>query len=246
MLGGMLRGRSRLVYLLRIVGAAGAIALVFGAGSAFGALGNAQPTTYYGCLQVGGLLFNVGTTPPRSCGPTGRLISWGAEGPAGVTGPSGPSGATGASGPSGPAGPSGAVGASGLSHAYVVRTFFTAYVTDPIPTSARVTVAELTGLPAGSYVVTATENATLPVTTDFQFPVPGGQIACELSPGGANSRQGVAVEGVAGVTMDNLSVTVPDVVTITEGQSISMTCQGPIGTNSDSAIITATAVDAVN
>jgi collagen triple helix repeat protein len=242
----VLRRRGRLTYLLRVVGAAGVIALVFGAGSVFGALGNAQPTTYYGCLQVGGLLSNVGTTPPRNCGPTGRLISWGAEGPSGATGPSGPSGATGASGPSGPAGPSGTSGASGLSHAYVVRTTSTAYVTESIPVSAQVAVAELTGLPAGVYAVTATENAALPVTTDFQFPVPGGEITCELSPGGANSRQGVVVQGIAGVTMDDLSVTVPDVVTITEGESITLTCSGPVGTTSNNAVITAIAVDAVN
>jgi hypothetical protein len=119
-------------------------------------------------------------------------------------------------------------------------------VAEPIPVGAQVTVAELTSLPAGNYAVTATENASLPVTTDFQFPVPGGEISCELSPGGANSRQGVVVQGIAGVTSDDLSVTVPDVVTITEGQSISLTCSGPIGTTSNNAVITAIAVDAVN
>jgi len=119
-------------------------------------------------------------------------------------------------------------------------------VTEPVPTAAKSIVAELTGLPAGSYAVIATENVALPVTTDFQFPVPGGEISCDLSPSGASSRQGVAVGGIAGVTIDDLSVTIPDVVTITEGQSISMTCSGPVGTNSDNATITAIAVDAVN
>lgn len=247
MVGGVLRGRSKLKYLLRVVGIAGVIALVFGAGSAFGALGNSQPTTYYGCLQVGGLLSNVGTTPPRSCGPTGRLISWGAEGPTGATGPTGPSGATGASGPSGPSGPSGAAGANGLSHGYVVHTEGAAYTTDPVfVNSASLTVAELTGLPAGTYMVTATETATLPVTTNSQNLLPGGVLSCSLAPGGGHSRQGVAVEGIAGVTADDLSVTIPDAVTITEGQSITMTCSAPAGTSSDNAVITAIAVDAVN
>jgi hypothetical protein len=241
MVRGVLRHRSRLTYLLRIAGVAGVIALVFGAGSVFGALGSPQPTTYYGCLQVGGLLSNVGTTPPRRCGPTGRLISWGAEGPAGATGPSG------VAGPSGPAGPSGSSGANGLSHGYVVHTEVTSYVTDPVfVTEANLTVAELTGLPAGTYMVTATETASLPVTTAPQFPVSGGELSCSLSPGGAHSKQGVVVEGAAAVYTDDLSLTIPDAVTITEGESISMTCSAPPGTSSDNATITAIAVDAVN
>jgi hypothetical protein len=229
MFGGALRGGKRLTYLLRMVGVAGVMALVFGAGSAFGALGSPQPTTYYGCLQVGGLLSNVGTTPPRRCGPTGRLISWGAEGPAGATGPSGPSGPS---------------GANGVSHGYVVHTGVTAYTNAGL--SSSLTVATLSGLPAGTYMVTASETASLPVTTDAQFPEPGAVITCTLSPGGGHSMQGMEIEGAAGVYANEQNVVVPDAVTIATGEDITYDCTGPAGTSSDNAVITAIAVDVVN
>ena len=64
------------------------VALVAG-GSIFVAAEDNQSTVYYACL-TGSTLWQVGTSPPRYCGPAGfaRVIKWS------QTGPSGPAGST--------------------------------------------------------------------------------------------------------------------------------------------------------
>jgi len=112
-------GASRLV---RLLGLAGAFALVFGAGSVVSALGSPSPVTYYGCLTPlrstasGGTLYGVTTTEASQCRAGDTAVSWnqlGPMGPQGEQGPQGPQGATGAAGPTGSTGPQGAQGPQG-------------------------------------------------------------------------------------------------------------------------------------
>jgi hypothetical protein len=219
--------RAGLTRLLRLVGIAGVVALVFGAGSVFGAMGSPAPQTFYGCLRVGGLLSNVNTQGPVRCGSLGQPVSWNAEGPVG------PSGAT------GPA------GTSGLSHGYVARGASAVYTNTPLG-DANLTVATLSGLPAGTYMVTASETAILPSSSNIVSPEPSGVVGCTLEPGGSTGAQGVSVTGVVSVSNQWANVVIPDALTIQAGDSITMTCGGPIGTTSDNAVITAIAVDALN
>jgi len=151
-------------------------------------------------------------------------------------GPQGPSGATGATGPA---------GANGLSHGYVVRSGYLAYTTD-IGGGSSLTVATLSGLPAGSYMVTAFETAILLSSSDINSPQPGGVVVCKLAPNGSVGAQGVGVTGVVSASEEQWDVVIPDVLTIQAGDSITMDCQGPIGTTSYNAVITAIAVDALN
>ena len=219
-----IRRRAGLTRLLRLAGIAGVVALVFGAGSVFGAMGSPAPQTFYGCVQVGGLLTSVNTRGPARCGNLGQPVSWNAQGP---IGPQGPSGAT------GPA------GANGLSHGYVARSVLTDYTNTPLGT-ATLTVATLSGLPAGTYMVTASESAILPPS------LTGGSVGCTLNPGASIGAQGVSVTGSASVFGQWANVVIPDALTIQAGDSITMTCEGPIGTTSAIAVITAIAVDALN
>lgn len=115
--------------VIRLMGLATIVAMVFAAGSVLVALGDPAPTTYYGCLKNGNLT-NVGTSAPDNCPNGATLISWGQQGPQGIpgpTGPQGPQGDTGATGPQGPAGTSGISGyeivrADGVTSAAHIQT----------------------------------------------------------------------------------------------------------------------------
>jgi hypothetical protein len=132
-----------------------------------------------------------------------------------------------------------------LSHGYVVRNVSTAYTNTPLG-EGHLTVATLSGLPAGTYMVTASETAILPTSSNINSPEPGGVIGCVLDPSGGSGAQGVSLTGVVSVSNQWANVVIPGVLTIQAGDSITMNCAGPIGTTSDYAVITAIAVDAVN
>jgi len=107
-----LSGSSR---LLRIVGIATVIAIAFGAGSIFTAMGTPAPVTYSACLAAtnsrlpsylggilpNGTLYNVTINSTPRCQQGDTLVTWNQQGPIGPTGPTGQTGKTGPSGPSG-------------------------------------------------------------------------------------------------------------------------------------------------
>jgi hypothetical protein len=215
---------AALARLLRLVGIAGVVALVFGAGSVFGAMGSPASVTYYGCVRIGGLLSDVNTSGPVNCGSLGKPVSWNAQGP---VGPSGPTGAT------GPA------GTNGLSHGYVARGVATAYTNTPLG-SADLTVVTMSDLPTGTYMVTASETAILPSSQR------GGVVTCSLLPSSIIGGQGVELPGDGSVSFEKADVVITDAVAIQAGDSITMTCNGPAGTTSYNAVITAITVDSLN
>ncbi len=105
--------------IVRPVSLAAAIACVLAAGSAFVALGDPAPATYFGCLKNGNLS-DVGTSAPSKCQTGATVISWNEQGPQGIqgeTGPQGPQGDVGPQGPQGVPGPQGPVGPQGATGA---------------------------------------------------------------------------------------------------------------------------------
>jgi hypothetical protein len=98
--------------------------------------------------------------PQGLTGPQGPAGSPGAEGPQGPGGPQGPQGEQGPPGPEGPAGPQGPSGTSSATEAY--RDGDVA-----LPDNQNVTIATLSGLGAGSYVIVAK-------TTVVQTGISGG------------------------------------------------------------------------
>src|SRR6266704_2139654 len=74
--------------------------LAIGLGTVFVAFA-ADQSTFFACLNKGGVLTHVSITGASTCSPGETLVSWN------QVGPPGPTGATGATGPSGPTGPSG-------------------------------------------------------------------------------------------------------------------------------------------
>jgi hypothetical protein len=112
---------------LRLISMAALIAVAFGAGSIFTALGTPATVTYYGCVQhlspqlsrlagvvpwlaKDGTIYAATTSGPVQCQNGDTSITWDQNGPAGAAGATGPQGAT------GPSGPTGATGAGSLSH----------------------------------------------------------------------------------------------------------------------------------
>jgi hypothetical protein len=101
--------------LLRIVGVAAIVALAFGAGSIFTAMGTPAPVTYSACLAASnsrlpnsisgilpnGTLYNVTPNGTPRCQSGDTLVTWNQQGPMGATGAVGPAGTTGPSGPPG-------------------------------------------------------------------------------------------------------------------------------------------------
>jgi len=101
--------------LLRIVGVAAIVALAFGAGSIFTAMGTPAPVTYSACLAAtnsrlpsylggilpNGTLYNVTINSTPRCQQGDTLVTWNQQGPIGPAGPTGQTGTTGPSGPSG-------------------------------------------------------------------------------------------------------------------------------------------------
>jgi hypothetical protein len=121
------RGQGGQSRTLRLISMAALIAVAFGAGSIFTALGTPATSTYYGCVQhlspqlsrlagvvpwlaKDGTIYGATTSGPVQCQNGDAAISWDQNGPAGATG------ATGPQGNSGPSGPTGAAGAGSLSH----------------------------------------------------------------------------------------------------------------------------------
>jgi hypothetical protein len=109
------------------------------------------------------------------------------------------------------------------------------------------TVATISDLPAGTYMVTGSETATLRSSASLPPPVSGGFVACVLTPGSAESMQQFDVVG-DDVTVDALvaNVVVTDAVTVDEGGSITLACRGQSPISSNGAIMTAIPVDALN
>jgi len=99
--------------LLRIVTVAAIVALAFGAGSIFTAMGTPAPVTYSACLAAAnsrlpnsvsgilpnGTLYNVTPNGTPHCQHGDTLVTWNQQGPMGATGVTGPAGTTGPSGP---------------------------------------------------------------------------------------------------------------------------------------------------
>ena len=121
------------------------------------------------------------------------------------------------------------------SQVYVARTGVTDYQT--FGPSSSMVVAELRGLPAGSYVVTAEETASSPAASN------GGEVTCTLTPGGAHAIEGVSFEGVGELSSQHANVVVTDAVTVGDGAVVKYMCSGPAELSSDNAVITATRVD---
>lgn len=121
------------------------------------------------------------------------------------------------------------------SQTYVARTGVQDFQT--YGSSSSLVVAELDGLPAGSYTVTAQETATLPASYR------GGEVTCTLTPGGAHAIEGAVFNGVGDFTSQHANVVVNDAVSIGAGVVIKYQCTGPATLSSDNAVITATRVD---
>ncbi|MBN9492813.1 hypothetical protein J0H33_05635 [bacterium] len=127
-----------------------------------------------------------------------------------------------------------AQGAS-TSHAYVVRTGVRDFQT--FGSSSALVVAELDGLPAGSYTVTAQE------TTSFPNSAGGGEVTCTLTPGGAHAIEGIVIGGLGESGGQRANVVVTDGITLGDGASVKYSCTGSANASSDNAVITATRVD---
>jgi hypothetical protein len=179
----------------------------------------------------------VGAT--GSVGPVGPIGSTGPAGPAGATGPAGPAGPIGNTGPAGPAGPQGVPGATGPMGPVGPQGIQGA--TGPIGpsdvfinsslssvatlNSGGTTVASLSNLPAGNYLLSAK------VTVGFNSA--GGQDYCNLAAGGptidtsyasVNSASGVFQEtvkllGAASFASASNSITVTCFVTVGTAQA---------------------------
>ena len=112
-------------------------------------------------------------------GGAGRPGPQGAQGPQGTQGQAGPQGAIGAQGPQGPAGPQGRAGPRGPSDAREVHR--DADVT--LPDGATLTVATMSNVAAGSYVVTAKTTLVQVSGGDGHDP----NVICTLDAGGGST-----------------------------------------------------------
>src|SRR5918992_823934 len=123
-------------------------------------------------------------------GPRGREGGQGPQGPqgpqgsSGAEGPAGPQGATGSQGPAGPAGPEGPAGPPGPSGGSSAREVYRDG-DQTLPDNVEVTVATMSNVPAGAYVVYAK-------TTVVQTAVSGGAAVnaytrCTLNAGGPST-----------------------------------------------------------
>lgn len=123
------------------------------------------------------------------------------------------------------------------SEVYVARTGVMDYQT--FGPSSSMVVAELQGLPAGSYTITAQETASFPSS------LYGGEVTCTLTPGGAHAIDGMTLGGLVQAGAQRSNVVVTDALTIGDGAIIKYTCNGPAELSSDNAVITATRVDTI-
>jgi hypothetical protein len=136
-------------------------------------------------------------------------------------------------GPAGPAGEPGASGANGVSKGYAAHTSFTRYTTDEQGQHSALQVASLTDLPGGDYMVTASETAVIEGLSDA-----GGVVSCALNPDGDVSGQ---------TTTGTANIVVTDAVSVADGGTIALTCDGPpFALSSANAAITAVRVDTIS
>jgi hypothetical protein len=189
--------------------------------------------TYYACVNdSSGTLHIVAAS--QACATHESKIEWNQQGPAGAQGPQGPMGAPGpigSAGAQGPQGPPGPAGGNGMSQGYVVRSGFIPYTSDGDHSESR--VATLSDVPAGNYLVTASESAVNGGSSDAQ-----GVVSCVLGPSGGVSNQTI---------MGTVNIVVTDMVTLADTRAITLTCDGPpIAISSISAVITAVQLDAVS
>jgi hypothetical protein len=181
------------------------------------ALADGSPQlTYYACVNNSSGTIKI-VSAATTCKHNEQKIEWNQAGPAGEPGES---------------------GGNGVSEAYVARTGVMPFQT--IGASSSLVVAELRGLPAGSYLVTAQETTRLPGSSY------GGDVTCTLTPGGAHAIEGVGFIGVGQFSSQSANLVVTDGVTVAEGGVIKYACNGPASLSSDNAVITATRVDTLS
>jgi len=187
--------------------------------------------------------------PVGPAGPTGLAGAVGPAGPAGpqgttgLQGPAGPTGSQGVMGPQGPSGPQGPAGGPGTSVAVFVnsQSSTAALALSSSPGS----VAALSGLGAGNYLITA--KVVLAATTAIinNLPVSGGQVTCTLTAGGSqidtSSAQTSSPSGFF-TTMTLLGTT----NFATPTNSITVACSTSFGSmNAVHSVLTAARVDSV-
>jgi hypothetical protein len=154
-----------------------------GAPGAQGEQGPAGPQGIQGLTGAGG-----------QPGPQGAA---GAQGPRGIQGQAGPQGATGAQGPQGPAGPQGPGGPQGPPGPSDAREIHRdADVT--LPDGATLTVATMSNVAAGSYVVTAKTTLVQVAGGDGRDP----NVTCTLDAGGGRTDTAETDPHISRVTLN--------------------------------------------
>lgn len=133
--------------------AAGGFAFALVAVAAGGTLAASTPVTLYACFNSYGQVAMSDVNTCKLAG-GGRLVGFNTLGPTGPQGPTGATGATGPTGSTGATGPTGPSGAAGIGEMWITRTAFA-----NTGQGFYSTIATLS-LPAGTYFVTATGNAT--------------------------------------------------------------------------------------
>ena len=143
----------------KLLRAAGAVAVAsIGALLAASPAWAGPPVVYNACVSQTGSVRLLGFGPPPrgggaavvACNDDETPITWNSVGPPGPPGPQGvqgPQGFTGPQGPQGAPGPQGPAGAGKVFNVYVEHA--------DVPNGNDTTVATLSGLPPGRYVVTA-------------------------------------------------------------------------------------------
>ena len=138
---------------------------------------------------VQGLNGNTGDAGPAGApgttgaqGPQGATGAQGAAGPQGATGPQGPAGTDGAQGPQGPAGPQGPEGAQGPRGPSDAREMHRDADVN-LPDATTVTLATMTNVAAGAYVVTAKTTLVRLNGGDGANPT----MSCTLDAGGGST-----------------------------------------------------------
>lgn len=189
-------------------------------------------TTYYACVNnsSGTIQMVAGSD---TCHANEHKIEWNQSGPAGPAGVPGTPGKDGKD------------GSNGLSEAYVVRTGARNFqIIDSFNSS--LVVAQLTDLPAGSYVVTAEETTSFPSGIVGGGGQANGVVNCGLTPGSAHGSQGVQVGGLGATSAQSANVTLTDGVTLASAGDIQFKCSGPLGLSSSGAVLTAIPVNTLH
>ena len=217
------------------VAAAVAVALLAAAGVAYATIPDGDGVIH-GCYSRSGGSLRVIDASVTNCSKSETSLDWNAQGEQGLQGPQGEAGApgpAGAQGPAGPPGPAGPQGPSGLSHGYLATASSVPVAQFPVYS----TVALLSSVPAGKYMISAQVN--------LGDPAGDADDGCRLS---VNGSPLAGTDTRFATTDEEATATLVSAATLSGGgSSVAVECFGGDNTTvATNANLTLVGVDALN